>query len=144
MKSILLILVAVATLTCTAGAQEKAAVQTSKAGPFHPGESITFKIKLNEPMPKGSRFDLRVSPLGVDEEVALGSGTPVAGSSTEFTITTKLPEDAYPGEWHISVVWFFLPGAGWTHRTLSTNDLRFTVEGKSYPIPSAADVSVTK
>ena len=128
----------------SAAGQDKASVQMSNGGPFHAGETITFNIKLNAPMPKGAHFDFRISPVGADEEIALGSGEPVQNSDTSFKVTTKLPENALPGEWHISVVWFFLPGAGWTHNVLGTNDLRFKVEGKPYPIPTRAEVSISK
>ncbi len=125
-------------------AQQKAGVQLEKLGSIHAGGPIAFTVKLDEPLPKGAHFDLRVSPVSVDEEIALGSGTPVDSSNTVFRVSGSLPEEAIPGQWHISVVWFFLPGAGWTHRTLTTNDLRFDVEGKQYPIPTKADVTLDK
>jgi hypothetical protein len=40
--------------------------------------------------------------------------------------------------------WLFLPGTGWTHNNIATNDLRFHVEGKPYPIPSKAEVSIAR
>jgi hypothetical protein len=123
-------------------AQNKGVVQMDKPGPFRPGEQIVFNIKLNESLPKGAHFDFRISPVSADEEIPLGTGEPVNGSDREFRITTKLPEAALPGEWHISVIYFFLPGAGWTRQTLASNDLKFEVEGKAYPIPTKADVTV--
>jgi hypothetical protein len=66
----------------------------------------------------------------------------VDGNETEFRVTGKLPEGALPGDWHISVIWLFLPGAGWTHNQISPNDLRFRVEGKPYAIPTKAQVAV--
>ncbi len=135
----LLILVAV----IASSAQNKAAVEIAAPGPFHPGDTIAFKIKLNEPMPKGARFDFRISPVAADEEIPLGSGEPISGSDTEFRVTAKLPEGALPGEWHISVIYLFLSGAGWTHNTIAPNDLKFQVEGKPYPIPTKAEVSVS-
>lgn len=125
-------------------AQQKAGIQLDKVGIVRTGGPIAFTVKLDEPLPKGAHFDLRVSPVSVDEEISLGSGTPVENSDTVFRVAGTLPTDAIPGQWHISVVWFFLPGAGWTHRTLSTNDLRFDVEGKQYPIPTKAEVTLDK
>jgi hypothetical protein len=125
-------------------AQEKAAVQMDKSGSIHAGDPITFTVKLDEPMPKGAHFDFRISPVAADEEIALGPGEPVGGSDTVFHVAGKLPDEALPGDWHIAVVWFFLPGAGWTHRTLGTNDLHFHVEGKAYPIPTKADVTLVR
>jgi hypothetical protein len=123
-------------------AQDKATVQTQASGPFHPGGPIVFNVKLNEPLPKGSHFDFRISPVSADEEISLGSGEAVGGTQTDFRITGTLPEGALPGEWHISVIWLFLPGSGWTHNQIAPNDLRFKVEGKPYPIPTKAEVTV--
>jgi hypothetical protein len=123
-------------------AQDKAAVQTESSGAFHPGESIVFKLKLNEPLPKGAHFDLRISPVSKDEEINLGSGEPVDEKQTEFRVKGTLPDGALPGDWHISVIWLFLPGSGWTHNQIAPNDLRFKVEGKPYPIPTKAEVTV--
>jgi hypothetical protein len=131
-------------MVVVSSAQNKAVVQMEKSGPFHPGDQIVFNVKLNEPLPKGAHFDFRISPVSADEEIPLGTGEPVNGSDKEFRITTKLPEGALPGEWHISVIYLFLAGAGWTHQTVAPNDLKFEVESKSYPIPTKADVSVAR
>jgi len=125
-------------------AQNNAGVQMEKPGPLHAGGPIAFVVKLNEPLPKGARFDFRISPVSADEEIALGSGAPIAGSNREFRVSGVLPESAVPGEWHIKVIWLFLPGAGWTNNTISPNDLRFNVEGKAYPIPTKADVTLAQ
>jgi hypothetical protein len=135
----LLILLSVAGLV---PAQEKAAVQTQASGPFHPGGPIVFNVKLNEPLPKGAHFDFRISPVSADEEISLGSGEAVGSTQTDFRISGTLPEGALPGDWHISVIWLFLPGSGWTHNQITPNDLRFKVEGKPYSIPTKAEVSV--
>ncbi|MGH9688468.1 MAG: hypothetical protein ACRD5K_15400 [Candidatus Acidiferrales bacterium] len=134
------------TFTAAAHAQpqNKAAVEMEKPDAIHAGGPISFLVRLNEPLPKGAHFDLRISPISADEEIPLGSGTPVSGSNTEFRVTETLPKDAIPGEWHISVIWLFLPGAGWTHTSIAPNDLRFKVEGKTYPIPTRADVTLDK
>lgn len=80
--------------------------------------------------------------MAADEEIALGSGEAVDASQRDFRISGTLPEGALPGEWHINVIYLFLPGSGWTHTTISPNDLRFEVEGKPYPIPTKAEVTV--
>ena len=125
-------------------AQNKAGVQMEKPGPLHAGGPVAFVVKLNEPLPKGARFDFRISPVSTDEEIALGSVEPVNGSDREFRVSGTLPEGAVPGEWRIKVIWLLLPGAGWTNNTISPNDLRFTVEGKAYPIPTKADVALAR
>ena len=142
MKSAAVLLAVVLGVVVFGSAQDKAAVQTETSAAFHPGSPIIFKVKLNEPLPSGARFDFRISPVSVDQEISLGSGEPVDGKETEFRVTGKLPEGALPGDWHISVIWLFLPGAGWTHNQISRNDLRFKVEGKPYALPTKAEVVV--
>jgi hypothetical protein len=124
--------------------QEKAVVKTEMVGPIQAGGPIALNVKLNEPLPKGAHFDLRISPVSADEEIPLGSGEPVNDSRTEFRVSSTLPEGALPGDWHISVIYLFLPGATWPHSTITPNDLKFHVEGKSYPIPTKAEVSIAR
>jgi hypothetical protein len=112
-------------------------------GPFRDARAPNqLNVKLNEPLPKGAHFDLRISPISADEEIALGSGEAVDASQRVFRVSGTLPEGAVPGEWHIAVICLFLPGSGWTHRTIAPNDLKFEVEGKPYPIPTTAEVTV--
>jgi hypothetical protein len=125
-------------------AQDKAAVQSEKPGPFKPGGPIVFTVKLNEPLPKGAHFDLRISPISVDQQVPLGTGEPVEGSDQIFRVVSKLPENALPGDWHIAVIWLFLPGSGWTSSRIAPNDLRFQVEGKPYSVPTTAEIKVSR
>ena len=137
--------VLVTVLLCAApmlAAQDRAAVQVGDNSAPRAGGPIAFIVKLNEPLPKGAHFDFRISPLAADEEVQLGSGEPIDADRKEFRVAGTLPEGALPGEWHISVIWLFLPGSGWTHNQIATNDLKFKVEGKPYPIPSKAEVSI--
>jgi hypothetical protein len=142
MKSAVVLLAVVLGVVGLASAQDKAAVQTETSGAFHPGSQIVFNVKLNDPLPKGAHFDFRISPVSVDQEISLGSGEAVDDKQTEFRLTGKLPEGALPGDWHISVIWLFLPGTGWTHNQISPNDLRFKVEGKPYAVPTKAEVAV--
>lgn len=144
MKSAAVLLAVVLTAACVSvsSAQDKAAVQAQPSGPFHPGNPIVFTLKLNEPLPKGAHFDLRISPISANQEINLGSGQAVDDKQTEFRVAGTLPEGALPGDWHISVIWLFLPGSGWTSNQITPNDLRFKVEGKPYPIPTKAEVAV--
>lgn len=139
-SSIAALLLAVVSVT---SAQDKAAVKAEKAGPLHQGQTITFNMKLNEPLPKGASISFRISPVSTDEEITLSTEA-VKGSDTEFRVSGTLPDAAFPGEWHIKVIYLFLPGSGWTTHTISPNDLRFQVEGKAYEIPTRADVSIAQ
>lgn len=141
-RAVLLLSMFTIAIAATAFAQDKAAVQTTGSSPFHSGGPIVFNLKLNEPLPKGARFDFRICPVSADEEVPLGPGEPINNERTEFRIAGTLPDGALPGDWHISVIWLFLPGSGWTHNQIVPNDLRFKVEGKPYSIPTTAQVTV--
>lgn len=110
MKKTIVSLAILLSVVCLLSAQDKATVQTQAPAPFHPGGPIVFNLKLNEPLPKGAHFDLRISPVSTDEEISLGSGEAVGGTQTDFRIAGVLPDGALPGEWHISVIWLFLPG----------------------------------
>jgi len=125
-------------------AQDKAAVQMDKPGPFKAGGPIAFDVNLNEPLPKGARFDFRVSPVAGDPEIQLASTEVVDPSQKKFRVSGTLPDGAVPGEWRISVIYLFLQGSNWTHLTIAPNDLRFQVEGKPYPIPTKAEVTVAR
>jgi hypothetical protein len=119
-----------------------AQVETT-ASRFHPGSDLEFKIKLNEALPQGARFDVRLSPVGLDQELSVSSGEPTNKDRTEFILKTKIPEAAIPGEWHIKVIWLFLAGSSWTSNTLSNNaDFGFLVEGPKVPIPTKATAAI--
>ncbi len=137
--SVLVVLASMVTFS-----QDKASVQMDKSESFKAGEPISFNVELDEPLPKGAHFDFRISPISADEEIPLGSGDPLDASNRHFRVSGKLPEGVLPGEWHISVIWLFLPGSGWTHNTITPNDLRFKVEGRQYPIPRKAVVSAER
>jgi hypothetical protein len=107
------------------------------------GSDLVFKMKLNEPLPEGARFDVRLSPVDADQEITVSSGEPENKERTEFVLKTKLPEKAISGEWHIKIVYLFLPGTSWTNNTLATNpDFRFTVEGPKLEIPTKATATL--
>ena len=110
---------------------------------FHGGSEVSFKMTLNEPLPEGARFDVRLSPRAVDQELSVSSGEPSNKERTEFILKTKLPEKAVPGEWRIKVVWLFLAGASWTSNSLATNpDFKFVVEGPEVKIPTKATATL--
>jgi hypothetical protein len=124
-------------------AQDKASVGMDKPGPFHPGDPITFTLKLNAPMPKDAYLDLRISPVtGEDQQVNLGSGEPVDATRSEYRVKGTIPAGALPGEWHINIIYLFLSGTGWTNNTIRPNDVRFRVQSEPYTIPTTADVTV--
>ncbi|MGA7157870.1 MAG: hypothetical protein WBY53_13530 [Acidobacteriaceae bacterium] len=145
LKTILGLLLVCGTPMMTFGQSQAAATTQLEAAGDHlrGGSDLVFRMKLNEALPEGARFDVRLSPVGVDQEIAVQSGEPANKERTEFILKTKLPERAVPGEWHIKVVWLFLPGASWTNNTLTTNaDFRFLVEGPKFEVPTKATVTL--
>jgi hypothetical protein len=139
----LLLVCGIPILTC-GQIQTAASTQVDAAGEhLRGGGDLVFRMKLNEALPEGARFDVRLSPVGVDQEIAVQSGEPANKERTEFILRTKLPERAVPGEWHIKVVWLFLPGASWTNNTLASNaDFRFVVEGPKVEVPTKATATL--
>lgn len=128
----------------TKPAESKADVQMEKHsdGALHPGDSISFTVKLNAPLPKGAYFSFRISPVSADQEISLNSGEPLDESRTKFRVSGSLPAEAYPGKWHVAVIWLFLPGTSWTHNSIMPNGVTFDVEGKQFMLPATAEVSL--
>lgn len=124
---------------------DKAAAQLTAGTPhFHGGDEVSFTMKLNEPLPEGARFDVRLSPVGVNQELSVSSEQPTDKDRREFLLKFKLPEYARGGEWHIFTVWLFLPGASWVGNTIATNEMKFVVDGPSGPLPSNATAAIVK
>jgi hypothetical protein len=125
-------------------AQDKAQVQLDSSAGLHPGGPIAFNVTLNEPLPKGAYFQLRISPTSADQQIALPSAEPLDATRKTFRISSTLPDGALPGKWRISVIYLFLQGTSWTSNTIKPNDLSFEVEGKPYPVPTTAEISLAK
>jgi hypothetical protein len=109
---------------------------------IRPGSDLTFKMVLDDPLPEGARFDVRLSPVAVNQQMTVSSAEPANKERTEFILHAKLPEGALPGEWHISTVYLFLAGSSWTGSTLATNDMRFVVEGPKVEIPTKGTATI--
>ena len=126
--------------------QERAAVQIDNPNThFHPGDSIAFQVKLNEPLPEGASFWLRISPSKVTRLISLRSDEPEDTGRTSFVVRGSLPKDAVPGEWGINVICLFLPGTEWTSNTIQPKTpVKFVVERKEFAIPTMAQIAVTK
>ena len=153
MKRISLLVLGLLMIVAMAAAQQPAATENKtanvqmekhKGDTLQAGSEVAFKIKLNAPLPKGAHFIMRISPTAVDQQVQLGSGEPIDENRTQFRLVGKLPEEAVPGKWHISVIYLFLPGTSWTSNTIHPNDLTFDVVGKNFPVPTTAEVNIEK
>lgn len=139
------VLVIVAMLVgAVSSAQDQAKIQMDKPGAVHAGGPIALNVKLNEPLPAGAYFQIRITPVSADQQINLVSGDPTDSTRTVFRVTGNIPEAAIPGKWHISTIYLFLAGTNWTSNTIRPNDFTFDVEGKSFPIPTSADVSLGK
>jgi len=135
---LLLVVVAVSS------AQDRAKIEMDKPGAVHSGGPIALNVKLNEPLPAGAYFQIRVTPVAADQQINLVSGEPTDATRTTFRVTGNIPEAAVPGKWHISTIYLFLAGTSWTNNTIRPNDFTFDVEGKPFAIPTSADVSLAK
>jgi hypothetical protein len=120
-----------------------AAELTSETPHFHGGDEVVFKMKLNEPLPLGSRIDVRFSPTNVGQQFPASCGEPTDKDRKELLCKLKLADNARGGEWRISVVYFFLPNVSWTNSTIAT-DLKFHVDGPDGPLPTAATAEIVK
>jgi hypothetical protein len=107
-----------------------------------PGSDLVFTVKLDKPLPEGAHFDVRLSPTGLNQELPVSSGEPTNKERTEFKLQTKLPETAWAGPWHIAVVWLFLPGSSWTQSQISTNDMKFVVDGAPKSLPTNGTATI--
>jgi len=129
-----------------AASQDRAAIQVDNPNThFHPGDPIAFQVKLNEPLPEGAYFRIRISPTKVNQLIDLASDKPEDTGRTLFLIRGFLPKEAVPGEWGINVIYLFLSGTWWTTNTIQpTTPVKFIVEGKEFGIPTAAQITVMK
>jgi hypothetical protein len=109
---------------------------------LHSGSDLTFTVVLDDPLPMGAYFQVRLSPVKVDQELPVTSGEPVDKGRKEFLLHAKLPDGSVPGDWHIKVVYLFLAGTSWTNNTLSTNQMPFVVEGQNVEVPAKATATI--
>jgi hypothetical protein len=127
----------------TADTPHASAELKGPADHFHGGDEVAFKMVLNEPLPEGANFNVRLSPATTDQELPVGSADATNKERTEFLLKAKLPQKVVPGEWHIKVVWLFLPGTSWTTSTLAINpDFKFFIDGPKIEIPTKATVTL--
>lgn len=127
----------------TADATHASAELKASGDHFRGGDEVEFKMVLDQPLPEGANFNVRLSPSTTDQELPVGSGDPINKDRTEFLLKAKLPQKLVPGEWHIRVVWLFLPGTSWTSSTLSTNpDFKFFVDGPKIDILTKATATL--
>ena len=144
MRLLSVLAVLVVLFAAASTAQDRADVQMEKPGLVAAGGPIALNVKLNEPLPAGAYFQVRVSPVSADQQISLTSGDPIDPDRTTFRVTGSIPSGAIPGKWHISVIYLFLAGTSWTNNTIRPNDFTFEVEGKPFPLPTSADVSLAR
>jgi hypothetical protein len=107
------------------------------------GGPISLHLKFDKPLPAGASVRIEVSPQATTQWIAFSTGDPDNPSRTTFTVKGKLPENAVPGTWTVRNVWLFLPGSV-QGQLLGQNNATFQVKGKEFPIPSKAEITVTK
>jgi len=122
---------------------QEAVVDLSAGGDIVAGGPILLHIKFDKPLPEGASVRVEVSPQATTQWVALSTGDADSSSRNTFTVSGKLPKNAVPGTWLLRNVWLFLPGSV-QGQALGHNGATFRVKGKEFPIPSKADITVTK
>src|ERR1051326_3565875 len=122
---------------------QQAAIEAPGADQIQAGGPISLHIKFDKPLPEGASVRVEVSPRATTQWIAFSTGDPDDPSRTAFTVKGKLPDNAVPGAWTVRNVWLFLPGSV-QGQSLGQNDAAFQVKGREFPIPSRAEVAVTK
>jgi hypothetical protein len=112
-------------------------------GEINAGGSVSLHVNVDHPLPEGATIRVEVSPQSATQWIALSTAEPADRGRTSFTLKGKLPENAVPGTWIVRNVWLFLPGSN-QGQSLAQNNASFQVKGKQFPIPSKAEVTVTK
>jgi hypothetical protein len=139
-SSVCLIFAAVITIR----AQQSAAVQMVPSGSaVESGKPLVLEIKLDKPLPADTSVIARVRPEDVSQLIVLSSSTPDDPSRTKITLKTILPTPVVPGKWKLEDVFIDLPGSN-NWQPLEHNVLKFDVQGKPFPIPSRADVTLAQ
>lgn len=134
----------VSTFCATAQEPSKASAELTNETPhYHGGDNVAFKLTLNEPLPLGSRIDVRFSPANVGQEFPASCEQPKDKDRKELLCNLKLSDNARGGEWRIAEVYFFLENVAWTHSTIAT-ELKFRVDGTEGPLPTAATAEIIK
>jgi hypothetical protein len=127
----------------TIRAQQTAAVQMAQPdADISAGKKLVLEVRLDKPLPLDSSVIARVRPEGAAQLVQLSSAIPDDASRTKFTLNTTLPTPVVPGKWTLEAVFVTLPGSG-SWQSIEHNQLTFQVQGKPFPIPSKAEVTVT-
>jgi hypothetical protein len=147
MRKIHFVLLVVLVFVVPAIAQEpnKAAAQLITETPhFHGGDEVSFTIKLNDPLPEGARFDVRLSPVSLNQQTTVSSQEASDKDRKVFLMKFKLPDHARGGEWHIATVYLFLSNVSWTSSTIATNEMKFVVDGPDGRLPSDATATIVQ
>jgi hypothetical protein len=118
-------------------------IEATGANQIEAGGPISLHVKFDKPLPESASVRVEVSPQATTQWIAFSTGDPDNPSRTAFTVKGKLPDNAVPGTWTVRNVWLFLPGSV-QGQSLGQNNATFQVKGKEFPIPSKAEIAVTK
>jgi len=124
-------------------AQQNVSIQSPNPNQVEAGGPISIHITFDKPLPEGAYARVEISPENVTQWIPLSTGDPDDASRTAFTAKGVLPANSVPGKWVFRNVWLFLPGSV-QGQSLGHNNATFQVKGKEFPIPSKAEITVTK
>ena len=77
---------------------------------IHRGSDIALRVKLDRPLPEGASFKVQLSPVTGTQTLDVFSSSPIDHDRKDFLLSTHLPQEVVPGQWHIAQVWVFMPG----------------------------------
>jgi hypothetical protein len=107
------------------------------------GGPISLHLNFDKALPDGATVRVEVSPQATTQWIAISTGEADNAERTSFTLKGRLPEAAVPGDWTVRNVWLFLPGSV-QGQALGHNNGAFRVKAKDFPIPTKAEITVTK
>jgi len=107
------------------------------------GGPISLHLNFDKPLPEGATVRVEVSPQTTTQWIAISTAEADNTERTSFTLKGKLPEMAVRGDWTVRNVWLFLPGSV-QGQALGHNNATFRVKAKDFPIPTKAEITITK
>lgn len=116
------------------------------AKPFHPGNEISFRIKLNEPLPETGRVTIYAHQETVGQQISGDTAEALDKDRREFIIHMKIPDEAFSGKWVVNpvVVNVAKPAPTGKAVPIPGGEVSFFVDGDRVPrFPTEATVSIT-
>lgn len=110
---------------------------------FHPGSEIAIRVTLNDPLPQDAHLTANFSHQQPYQAVSGQSGESADKDRREFVITTKLPDNALPGQWKVDSISLTIEKPVTASQYLGMNaQPMFIVDGKEQKLPTTATATI--